>query len=47
MLIVNDEIINKIVVETNKFAAQQKASKSLSPFARINKWFDTDETELK
>jgi len=46
-LIVNDEIINKIVIETNKFAAQQKASKSLSPFARINKWFDTDETEIK
>lgn len=32
MLIVNDEIINKIVIETNKFAAQQKASKSLSLF---------------
>lgn len=47
MLIVNNEIINKIVVETNKFTAQQKASKSLLSFARINKWFDTDETELK
>jgi len=47
LLIVNDEIINKIVIETNRFAAQEKASKLLSPFSRINKWFDTDMTEIK
>jgi len=47
LLIVNDEIINKIVIETNRFAAQQKASKINSPFSRINKWFDTDIKEIK
>jgi len=38
MLIVNDEITNKIVIETNKFAEQQKASRLASPFSRFNKW---------
>ncbi|KAL4152941.1 hypothetical protein QTP88_000774 [Uroleucon formosanum] len=47
MLIVNDEIINKIVIETNRFAAQLKASRLVSPFSRINKWFDTDVAEMK
>jgi len=44
---VNDEIINKIVIEPNRFASQEKASKLLLPFSRINKWFDTDMTETK
>lgn len=46
MLIADDKIINNIVIETNKYAAQKKAPK-LSPFARLNKWYDTNITEIK
>ncbi|KAL5246246.1 hypothetical protein ACI65C_013654 [Semiaphis heraclei] len=41
MLIVDSKIINNIVIETNKFAAQQKEAKLTSPFARLNKWRST------
>ncbi|CAI6371956.1 unnamed protein product [Macrosiphum euphorbiae] len=47
MLIVDSKIINNIVIETNKFAAQQKEAKLTSPFARLNKWYDTNVTEMK
>lgn len=47
MLIVDNKIINNIVIETNKFAAQQKEAKLTSPFARLNKWYDKDVIEIK
>jgi len=47
MLIVDSKIINNIVNETNKFAAQQKEAKLTSPFARLNKWYDTNVAEIK
>lgn len=45
--IVSHDIINIIVKETNRFAAQQLASKTFSPYARLNKWYDTNECEIK
>eukprot|EP00102_Acyrthosiphon_pisum_P013545 XP_008183155.1 PREDICTED: piggyBac transposable element-derived protein 4-like [Acyrthosiphon pisum] len=39
--------VGQYFIETNRFAALEKASKLLSPFSRINKWFDTDMTEMK
>jgi len=45
-LIVSDDILNNIVLETNKYAAQQKASKLVSPFSRLTKWTDTNITEI-
>lgn len=46
-LIVDQNIINNIVIETNKYAAQQIASKVISPHSRLNKWYDTNESEMK
>lgn len=46
-LIVDQNIINNIVIETNKYAAQQIASKVISPHSRLNKWYDTKESEKK
>lgn len=45
-LIVRNDIINNIVLETNKYAEQQIASKLLSPFFRLTKWTDTNITEI-
>ncbi|KAE9522962.1 hypothetical protein AGLY_016593 [Aphis glycines] len=42
----NPDITNS-VIETNKFAAQQKETRLTSPFARLNKWYDTNVTEIK
>lgn len=47
MLIVNNEVINKIVIETNKYAAQKEASIIISSFSSLRKWYDTNETEIK
>lgn len=46
-LIVDQNIINNIVIETNKYAAQQIASKVISPHSRLHKWYDTNESEMK
>lgn len=46
-LIVDQNIINNIVIETNKYAAQKIASKVISPHSRLNKWYDTNESEMK
>lgn len=45
--IVSNDIIHKIVTETNRYAGQQLRSKTISPHARINKWYDTNELEMK
>lgn len=37
-LIVNDKILNKIVIETNRHASQQIIGKNISPHSRLNKW---------
>lgn len=46
-LLVDQNIINNIVTETNIYAAQQIASKVISPHSRLNKWYDTNESEMK
>lgn len=47
-LFVKNEIIYIIVVETNRFATQQKASRDqIAPNARINKLFDTNREVIK
>jgi len=38
-LIVDQYIINNIVIEINKYAAQQIASKVISPHSRLNIYF--------
>jgi len=46
--VINDDVIQKIVVETNSFAAQEMFSKSdVSLHACIKKWFDTDPYEIE
>lgn len=46
---INDDVIQKIVVETNSFAAQEMFSKSdiVSLHARIKKWYVTDPYEIE
>jgi len=46
-LLVNDEMIEKIVIETNKYAVQQISSKHISPHSRLTKWRDTNINEMK
>lgn len=45
-LFVNDEVLDLIVVETNRFA-QQKLSSQQKPKSRINKWQPTDKQEIQ
>ena len=47
LLFVDDEVINHIVVETNRFAEQNIASKPKLKHARMNKWNKTDPEEIK
>ncbi|KAL4134748.1 hypothetical protein QTP88_006465 [Uroleucon formosanum] len=44
ILDIDQNIINNIVIETNKYAAQQIASKVISPHSRLNKWYDMNES---
>lgn len=44
-LLVDDDLVNNIVVETNRFAAQKKDS-ALQKWSRINKWKDTNSEEI-
>lgn len=46
-LIVDDGILSKIVIETNRYASQQISGKNISPHSRLNKWKDTNVIELK
>lgn len=46
-LLVNEEILKKIVIETNRYAFQQISSKHISPHSRLSKWQDTNITEIK
>jgi len=46
--LVDDNILFKIVTETNRFAAQKITSfKNLSPHSRLRAWYDTDIGEIK
>ncbi|KAL4126176.1 hypothetical protein QTP88_010402 [Uroleucon formosanum] len=45
--IVSNDIIHKIVIETNRYAAQLISARTISPHARLNKWHDTNECEIK
>ena len=46
-LLVDKNVMHHIVVETNRYAAQTIANRSLTEFTRLNKWADTDELETK
>lgn len=46
-LFVTNSIINHLVVETNRYANQRKNVEHVSPYARITKWVDTNESEMK
>lgn len=46
-LIVDDEVIDLLVTETNRFAQQTLASKPLKKYSRMNKWVPTDAVEMK
>lgn len=45
-LLVTEDILNKIVVETNSYASQQ-ISKNISPHSCVRKWKDTNLAEVK
>ena len=47
LLFVDDQVINHIVVETNRFAEQNIASKPKLRHVRMNKWNKTDPEEIK
>ena len=42
-----DDLISKISVETNRYAAQMKSKTNLTSNARLNTWYDTDTKEIK
>ena len=46
-LLVDENIIRHIVAETNRYATQTLANRSLPQFARMNKWVETDQKEMK
>lgn len=46
-LLVNEDILKKIVIETNRYAFQQICNKHVSPHSRLSKWQDTNVTEIK
>ena len=46
-LLEDENVIHRIVAETNRYAAQTIANRSLTKFAQLNKWVDTDEVEIK
>ena len=41
-LLVDENIIRHIVAQTNRYATQTLANRSLSKFSRMNKWVETD-----
>lgn len=45
-MIINDEIIDLFVTETNKYAAQEKNKVNFT-HGRLNKWKDTDKNEME
>ena len=45
--LVDENIIRHTVAETNKYATQTLANRSLPKFSRINKWVETDQKEIK
>lgn len=47
MLLVSEEMLRKIVIETNRYAFQQISSKHISPHSRLSKWKDTNVNEMK
>lgn len=47
LCIVSNDIIKKIFTESNRYAAQQLRCKTISPHARLSKWYDTNELEIK
>ena len=46
-LLINDEVINHIVLETNRYANQTITSKSPTKNSRLYKWTDTNPEEVK
>jgi len=43
----SDEMIECMVIETNRYAAQWKARPNLPRYARIHRWVDTDANEMR
>ena len=45
----DEEVIDHLVTETNRFASQflDENAETLSPKSRVNKWYDTDASEMK
>ena len=46
-LLVDENIVRHTVAETNTYATQTLANRSLLKFARMNKWVETDQKEMK
>ncbi|XP_054728782.1 piggyBac transposable element-derived protein 4-like [Anastrepha obliqua] len=46
-LFIDDEIINLIVLETNRYAEQQQIAKELKRESRMKKWTTTNSDEMK
>lgn len=46
-LFVDDEIINLMVMETNRYAWQKISNETLKPNARLKQWKDTNSTEMR
>jgi len=46
-LFITSEILDVIVMETNRRAAQLAAQERARPHARLNKWYDTNADEMR
>ena len=46
-ILVGKNIVLYVVAETNRYATQTLANRSLPKFTRMNKWVETDQTEMK
>lgn len=45
--IINEDVINLMVLETNRYAAQLLASKRLSRSSRLSRWRNTNNEEME
>lgn len=46
-LFFDEEVLDFLVVETNRYAHQTLNAKILSQFSRLRKWSDVDRTEMR
>ena len=46
-LFVTDQVLDLIITETNRFASQERTSKTITRRSRLSKWRVTNKAEIK